>query len=68
MAKSLVTKRKTLEFEIHPYDMRIERTYKLIEHEVSKSNVKANQFTSTTDRISGKRFRRYRNILEKLSG
>jgi len=40
MAKSLVTKRKTLEFEIHPYDMKIDSIYKLIEREVSKNNVK----------------------------
>ena len=33
MAKSLISKRKITEFEIHPYDMKIEKTYKLIEHE-----------------------------------
>jgi len=40
MAKSLITKRKAQEFEIHPYDMRIDAIYKLIAREVSKNNVK----------------------------
>jgi len=40
MAKSLVTKRKTQEFEIHPYDKRIDAIYKLIAREVSKNNFK----------------------------
>ena len=40
MTISLVTKRKTLEFVIHPYDMKIDAIYKLIEREVSKNNVK----------------------------
>jgi hypothetical protein len=39
MAKSLISKRKKQEFKIHPYDRKIEKIYKLIEREVSKSNV-----------------------------
>lgn len=40
MSKSLITKRKTQEFEIHPYDMKIEKAYNLIERDLSKNNIK----------------------------
>ncbi len=40
MSKSILTKRKTQEFEIHPYDMKIEKAYKLIERDLSKNNIK----------------------------
>ncbi len=35
----IVTKRKTEEIEIHPYDVRIDKAYKLIEKELSKENI-----------------------------
>jgi hypothetical protein len=35
----IVAKRKTEEIEIHPYDHRIDRAYKLIEKELSKENI-----------------------------
>ncbi len=40
MANSLITKRKKQEFEIHPYDKKIDAIYKLTEREVSKNNFK----------------------------
>jgi len=38
MSNSLTTKRKKQEFEIHPYDKKIDAIYKLAEREVSKNN------------------------------
>ncbi len=39
MSKTVISKRKIQDFEIHPYDMKIEAAYRLIEKELSKENI-----------------------------
>lgn len=40
MSKLLISKRNVQEFEIHPYDTKIEKAYKLIRRDLSKNNVR----------------------------
>ena len=39
MTKTLISKRNTQDFEIHPYDVKIDAIYRLIEKELSKENI-----------------------------
>ena len=39
MAKTVVSKRKTQDIEIHPYDVKIDAIYRLIEKELSQENI-----------------------------
>jgi hypothetical protein len=39
MAETVISKRKIQDIEIHPYDMKIEATYRLIEKELSEENI-----------------------------
>lgn len=40
MTKSLVTKRRNQEIQVHDYNLKIDKAYKLIEKDLSKNNVK----------------------------